>query len=777
MTRILRRIAMIAAATVLLFLPSRASVALTGTQNILVLRVVFSDFPNMTRFTDAQVQTFLDNLNQLWGKKTSYGTITLNFRVSTLYAVPGNSATYLDSGCPATGCPGDISTAAGFNALVGDAVAAAPAGLDWTNLRGIMILFADVRPNGFHRGQTLPASVDSPIGTLNLRVSIVGETPGLNETSTWGRWGHEIGHELQTGGPPHPSNYASLFEVMDGLYPGQSGIFEKQATMGFPDWIPTGKYKLVTPPAGGTATIFAEENPPALQPDFQGIKASLTFGGPQLYYLISVRRRTLGDDLFTGSTPNGIPDEGVLIERVLEGGDPSINDCPPDNCFRWVNVIGNGKSNTLWHEGDTFFSATDGISIAVRKKVDDDHYTVNVAYGEQMNEPDVGLNSWLAPPGNTYETTDIWVDSPLNGYDTYKYGNWSDLMGGTVPVGNGDDPAIGQTNRVYARVRNFGAMPATDVQVTFEISDPPGVGVNDSTTWKVLGQVTSAQFPDLAQIMPGDHTDVFLEWVPNFPLTPEQIMAGQFSFHTCLRVRLNHVTGETFFANQDGDGQQENVAYFQATPGGGGAPGTPGAPQSASMHLHNPSPSASKQIYLSVRRDNLPNSWQVRVNGGNPLVTLAPNQHVDVPVVVRQTATEPVGSRYSFRVYASTMVTFTNPDLPHPHSEAHPLGGVDFKVAVLRKTRVECKSTDRNVVRGRIVDFQQSDKRVPVRVLVQGVDDNGKFIRHITTLAEVQNNGTFTARFRETPRAKRGVCLFAGTQEMASSGSAFFPLQ
>ena len=56
----------------------------------------------------------------------------------------------------------------------------------------------------------------------------------------------------------------------------------------------------------------------------------------------------------------------------------------------------------------------------------------------------------------------------------------------------------------------------------------------------------------------------FLEWKPDFSLTPQQIMEGRFTFHTCVRVRLDPVNGETFFANQDGHGQQENIEYFQA---------------------------------------------------------------------------------------------------------------------------------------------------------------------------------------------------------------------
>ena len=88
---------------------------------------------------------------------------------------------------------------------------------------------------------------------------------------------------------------------------------------------------------------------------------------------------------------------------------------------------------------------------------DADHFQVAIRYDDSTAAaPDVGLESWLQPPGNTYETTDIWIDTPLNGYASppdsdaahYRYSVQSDLRGGTVPVGNGDDPAVGQVNRL-----------------------------------------------------------------------------------------------------------------------------------------------------------------------------------------------------------------------------------------------------------------------------------------------------------------------------------------
>jgi hypothetical protein len=111
----------------------------------------------------------------------------------------------------------------------------------------------------------------------------------------WGRFGHELGHSFQQAGPAHPSNYNNEFELLDSNLPGQTGVFEKQVHTGFPNWLPPYKYVTFTPPSGGgIAAIWAEEYNPAGKPNAQAVKVEIT---GSLYYLVSVRRRVLGDEL------------------------------------------------------------------------------------------------------------------------------------------------------------------------------------------------------------------------------------------------------------------------------------------------------------------------------------------------------------------------------------------------------------------------------------------------------------------------------------------------
>lgn len=323
-----------AALLVLACLVWPAKAQLTGTQNFLVLRVQFKDVTG-TSFTTAQTQIMFDDIKTLWGTNSSYGTMTPNFRITPVYKVPQKLATYVD-------VAGNSSTGTGFTALVNDAVAKAPTGTDFSNLRGMIVLFADNRAGGFYRGVTYPGvSISPPSGSTSLPVSIVGEDPQEGMPGNWGRIAHEMGHEMQQAGPAHPSNYSSSFEQMDGEYPAQTGVFEKQEARGFPGWLPPAKYKTVEFPKGADVTLLVEEAPPGTDQDFQAAKVSLSFGGSSVYYMVSARRRRSGDDLTTTSplvsptdcdaaaTRNGIPDCGELIERVVENGDPNVQDCDP----------------------------------------------------------------------------------------------------------------------------------------------------------------------------------------------------------------------------------------------------------------------------------------------------------------------------------------------------------------------------------------------------------------------------------------------------------------
>ena len=739
----------------------------TGPQKIIVLRVYFNDYPASSTYSKAQVEGFYDNLDQLW-QDTSYGKISLVYQVTDLFQLPDNRSLYVDdlSG-------GDLSNGGKFGKVLTDAIANSPGGLDWTDVDAVNVLMAETSTSQFHRGQgttcNLPMGPGGPIASMGC--AIFSENPGATQNETWGRFAHELGHTFQQAGPAHPSNYNNEFELMDHNYPGQTGVFEKQSHTGFPGWMPPAKYQVITPASGGdAANIWAMEYDPTGQPNIQAVKAEIT---GSLYYMISVRRRILGDELHaadswhTHASPNGIPDEGVLIERVSEGSDP------------WVTVKGpGGDRNALWHEGDTYSDPADGIVISIAKKLDldGDGYAIRVAYDQEFSfQPDVMLEPWTSPPGNTWETTDIWVDSPVNGYGAYSNGMWNDIYGNLVPVGNGDNPAVGLVNRIYARVRNVGFSTATDVVVNWEITDPPGVGIAGASGWASLGSVDKIDFPALASISPGSFVDVYVEWTPSFAIPEGELDDGLFSFHTCLRVKLDAVAGETVLGNQDGDREQENISTFQAPESDGGAA------ISESFNLFNDDLVKPKFFFLNYESD-LPKDWELQINGGVLGIQLDPGEMRTIPVSIKPGSADALGSVHGVDIKASSLQLLENDLVPSDlHPEFTPLGGVRFEARTLRPPKITCKFEETpNGLFIRCVfevpDFEKFyDPENPFKILLVGVKKRRNALTDMTTLITVGPDGAAEGLLPpdENGEINEVTCLFAGTTELASASCGY----
>jgi len=253
---------------------------------------------------------------------------------------------------------------------------------------------------------------------------------------------------------------------------------------------------------------------------------------------------------------------------------------------------------------------------------------------------------------NTYESIDIWVDSSCNGYEDtvgpsgLRYGRRGD---GTV-IGNGDDPCANHENRIYARVRNGGSVPANNVTVHFRASDPLGVGMTGS--WSDVGSTTIPTIP------PYSYRDVYVNWTPHVTLTPAEISSGHFNFHSCVQVHIDPILGELVTTNND---SQENFDHFEAVRD----PITHGyvvpdryfylANNYTGMHgnytggaMKAPA-DFDKPIELRVKSE-LPADWTYEVNGGTMDFTLAPHEVKQIPVKVKVPDGTPVAQTFNLRV-------------------------------------------------------------------------------------------------------------------------------
>ena len=617
----------------------------TGPQKIVVLRVRFSDYSTATRYTQATVQSFFDNeINKMWGN-ISYGNISINTTVSALLNLPNPRSSYITDYST-----GDLSEGGQFIGVLNDAVTAAhTAGIDFTGVKDVMVVMGETNAAQYHRGQatTCMLAVGPSSSLASVGCAIFSENPADPDERVWGRWMHEMGHAFQAaGGPAHPSNYNNSFELMDRLYPGHSGMFSKQAAGagGFPGWISPSVYDVVgTGSPGTSAVVYAEEYQPSDLPA-GGKRAIKFYASASVYYIISVRKAMHGDEI------RPIPDDhGVLIERVQPGADP------------WVTVIGPGGDATqLWQPNPNVTIPTpDGVYITIVNQPDPSQWAYPIRVSRDATpRPDVMIRPWLSPPLNTWETSDIWVDSTCNGYGTLMYGAYTP-SGDSTPVGysNGDSPCANHDNRVYARIRNIGNTPAANVVVHFQVTDPLGVGMNGST-WVDIGTVDFTTFAGLASLSAGAYTDVYVPWVPAVALTPEQIAAGLFNYHSCIRVIIDTVAGETIVCNQDGIDEQENIGQFFASPAG---PGAAASSIDYLVPLRNDDTLKPKSFNLDWEED-LPPGWKVEVNGNNPTVDIPAGGLALLPVSIIRAVPAAAGEVYS--------VTLRG-DLPPPAGERH----------------------------------------------------------------------------------------------------------
>jgi hypothetical protein len=726
---------------------------ITGSQKIVVLRVRFNDYPETSRFTQEEVQSLFDKeINTLW-QNNSYGNISISATVSPLLELPENRSDYVTDYSD-----GDLSEDGQYMKVLLDSVEVAnDNGIDFTGAAAVMVLMAETDRDQFHRGQgskcNLPIGPDgsSPL----IGCAIISENPSEESPKYWGRWSHEIGHALQGEGPAHPSNYNSMFELMDALYPGQVGMFSKQEGMGFPGWTPPGKYQTISPGSGGgSAVITAEELAPGSVVEQQAIKVET--GTPSLYYMVSVRRKLNGDEVLP------IPDEGVLIERVVVGGNSAINDCPKDDspCPRWVEVKGKGGSrNTLWKVGDTYSNTSDGVFIHVVQRLDANTWLIQVGYGD-TDQPDVMIRPWLSPPLHRYETTDIWVDSSCNGYGTYQYGTLFPAGDDTsVGRGNGDNPCANNENRLYARVRNIGGSTATDVKVHFDAHEPLGMGMNGEVGWTLIGSVDSSDFPGLAAIAPGDYVDVYVTWTPAVP--PEKLSEpGNFNFHSCVRVRIDPVEGEMITTNQDGmspNQERENIDQTYVAPSPGGA----GSPIRRTIQLHNESASRAKTFNLFWDSE-LPSAWTLIVNENNPVVSIPPGGVKEIPVVIIPNGPRTVGQIHNVHIAADSLKLLVNdldPTDVHPVYEE--LSGVtlEFRVADPSSIRVSSQHQGQVI---RVTGHLTSPQRHHKPIFIELLDTRGHALTRQLVLTD--QDGGFATQFNGNENARFASASFVGEE-------------
>ena len=312
-----------------------------------------------------------------------------------------------------------------------------------------------------------------------------------------------------------------------------------QTQGGFPEVALRGRGLADGAIAAGEEIIFIGDEirlgPLELRPDGSG---SHGFGsvevGEQAVYRLTLQNVDVVEKV-VDSIKIGFNDDEFAVnldfERQCPLGTYSEIICGTARVMGNLGEDGRENRDILWQQGDVYQSnqftgwyvrsgdrlhrefrlgsrlwRNDGVRIEVLE-AGENVTRVYISREEVEGRPDMMLRRWRSnPEPEAYETTDIWIDSPLNGYcgggdqmerilppdidgvaaceGQYATGVRSDAADpyyGTV-VGNGDAPAIGTPNRIYARVRNVGESAAKDVNIVWEvqfrdIEGAPGLGI------------------------------------------------------------------------------------------------------------------------------------------------------------------------------------------------------------------------------------------------------------------------------------------------------------
>lgn len=547
----------------------------TGTQNVLTIFVRASDDSTGTlgALRTSEQTEFVDVAN--FYDESSFGQLAFNHTLSPQTGWHQLSKTYDDYiWTPADMAAHSVGSAAykaaqkkqnlteDFLGLATEAMqAAVDDGHTISNFDQVVIVL--IGP--FLRGESAWPHTYKLKDAANKDFMVKTSVLVVSTQTNWSRLAHEYGHafghfpDAYYSSTRRPGNW----EIMDCTDCGaQTTGWNKEVPAGwFKDQSHAGKILSLARPTGqaqetGSVTLvpYEMQNPPV------GSRQSFRLdvgGGLHLYV---ENRQTLSGQ--TGS--QSLPGSGIIITDAID--DTKNVNVKRDPVQLYAGPLGPG---TTWRD-----TAYGDLSLQVTGTAP--NLTVNYSWGPDPYA-DLSISPWYAPP---WESPDIWIDNPLNGWNTYEHSDAS--QNPSVPghpIRNGDRPHVNGENRLYARVKNEGTQSLSNVKVSFFVTEPQGIGQQD-TTWSLIDKVTIPNINGGASVN-----------------TPPVTFVPRASQHTCLRVVVEHQAGEL---NANNNEAFENISDFNTTST------SPWVPIASSLEVGNPT-DQYKDVILEMH--GLPDGW------------------------------------------------------------------------------------------------------------------------------------------------------------------------
>ncbi|WP_411139368.1 IPT/TIG domain-containing protein [Streptomyces sp. C10] len=369
-----------------------------------------------------------------------------------------------------------------------------------------------------------------------------------------------------------------------------------------------------------------------------------------LVYFVEVRQKP-GSVIFDQNIPAANPEQGlVVVTRATQGTTISNTQERPIMLFGALDV------------GQQVVDAARRLTIKVEAKVRDRPLTYRVRLhwnqpvtGDPAGQFDLSITPWST---DTWETVDIWVDSPRNNGATQRY-EFHEPGDESKPILNGDRPWVHHPNKIYARVRNTGVVDVNDVFVTFYVNSPPGIG--DNGNWFPIGTKHVPVIPKPDPAVPGSgEAIVEHDWIP------------ERTAHTCIKVAVLPQTGEIEVNNNLA---QENVAVFDS------AASSSHQPVVLEAEVRSPF-SVWRRVDLVVR--GLPQGWHAAVD--KSWCWLSPRGVAPLRAVVWTDAGTPAGGTQRIPPLALARVEGWT-DFDHRYL---PIGGILAAVKAVQRVEPIC---------------------------------------------------------------------------------------
>jgi hypothetical protein len=378
------------------------------------------------------------------------------------------------------------------------------------------------------------------------------------------------------------------------------------------------------------------------------------------------------DELLNLTDPVG---KGIIIYDVRKDAYDMENG--PNVMRRHIILLSNPTDESMNAGDPMYLDNSLGIKIQVLEEISNGNqklFKVQIDWGRANPPAGQAFNAYITPWDSHYQSPDIWVDSPLNGYDTYEYAN--NEYGN--PNGPGDKVAVREANRLYATIRNTGPEQITKAIVHFWVADPAGIG--DRGDWQRLDPVDHPV--EVGPIPSGGSVNAQTIWTPTG------------SGHTCIKVEVEPIESETNF---DDNMAQENFTEFEVTSS------SPYADFNFSFMLFN---SFNRKAIYSIRSKRLPKNVILTLDHTYPVIEKGNSILIKGNIKLPDDFTS--NSKYDFNVPIAAY-------FPLYDSETE-LGGINLHIQPRIKTKGDLKV------------YKNADNTL----LVTGRIENGPFPRKVT---------------------------------------------